>query len=90
MLTAPGAMTAALDYYRAWDDSLDQTPVITVPTLFVWSDDDVALGRVPAEQTADWVTGPYRFEIVAGVSHWIPEVVPELLSDLILEQLTAR
>ena len=90
VLTAPGAMTAALDYYRAWDDSLDQTPVITVPTLFVWSDDDVALGRTGAEATAAFVSGPYRFEVLEGVSHWIPELAPEELGALILEHLAAH
>jgi len=90
VLTDPGALDAGLNYYRAWGAELDGTGPISVPTLYVWSDADVALGRVPAEQTADWVTGPYRFEIVAGVSHWIPEVVPDELSALILEQLAAR
>ena len=88
--TSPGAMTATLNYYRAWDDSLDQTPVITVPTLFVWSDDDVALGRTAAEATADLVSGPYRFEVFEGLSHWIPELAPDRLGALVLEQLAAH
>lgn len=90
VLTDSGAMDAALHYYRAWGDDLDGTGPISVPTLYVWSDDDVALGRVAAEQTADWVTGPYRFEVIEGVSHWIPEVVPDRLADLLLEQLAGR
>jgi pimeloyl-ACP methyl ester carboxylesterase len=87
VLSAPGAMTAALNYYRAWDDALDSVGPVDVPTLFVWSTDDVALGRVAAEATEDWVTGPYRFEVLDGVSHWIPEVAPTVLSRLILEHL---
>jgi pimeloyl-ACP methyl ester carboxylesterase len=88
--TDPGAMTATLNWYRAWDDSLDDTPPITVPTLFVWSDDDVALGRAGAEATADFVEGPYRFEVFEGLSHWIPEVAPERLAALLVEQVTAH
>ena len=87
VLSEPGAMDAALSYYRAWGDDLDSVGPISVPTLFVWSTDDVALGRVAAEQTADWVAGPYRFEVIDGVSHWIPEVVPDVLADLVLEQI---
>jgi pimeloyl-ACP methyl ester carboxylesterase len=90
VLTEPGAMDAALHYYRAWDDELDTVGPISVPTLYVWSDHDVALGRVAAEQTAEWVTGPYRFVVIDGVSHWIPEAVPDRLSDLILEQIGER
>ena len=87
VLTDPGAMTAALNYYRTWDDALDRLGPVATPTLFVWSTDDVALGRVPAEATADWVTGPYRFEVFEGISHWIPEVAPEELSRLVLAHL---
>jgi pimeloyl-ACP methyl ester carboxylesterase len=85
VLTDPGAMTAALNYYRAWDDVLDTVGPIEVPTLFVWSTNDVALGRVAAEATKDYVTGPYRFEVFEGISHWIPEVAPDDLARLALE-----
>jgi pimeloyl-ACP methyl ester carboxylesterase len=87
VLTDPGAMTAALNYYRAWDDALDSLGPVAVPTLFVWSTGDVALGRVAAEATADHVTGPYRFEVLDGVSHWIPEVASESLNPLLLRHL---
>ena len=87
LLTDPGAMTAALNYYRAWDDELDSVSPVTVPTLFVWSTDDVALGRVAAEATKHHVTGPYRFEVLEGISHWIPEVASEDLSRMMLEHL---
>ena len=89
VLTDPGAMTAALHYYRAWGTDLDSVGPIAVSTLFVWSTDDVALGRVAAEATAEWVTGPYRFEVLDGVSHWIPEVVPDTVSRLALEHMGA-
>jgi pimeloyl-ACP methyl ester carboxylesterase len=87
VLTSPGAMTSALHYYRAWDDALDRLGPVSTPTLFVWSTDDVALGRVAAEATKDWVTGPYRFEVLEGISHWIPEVAPDELARLTLEHL---
>ena len=89
VLTDPGAMTAALNYYRAWGDVLDSVGPIAVPTLFVWSTDDVALGRIPAEATKDYVTGPYRFEVLEGISHWIPEVASEDLSRMTLQHLAA-
>ena len=34
------------------------------------------VGHSAAEWTADHVTGPYRFEVLRGVSHWIPETAP--------------
>ena len=60
---------------------------MTVPTLYVWSTDDTAFARSTAEASAEFVTGPYRFEILEGISHWIAEEVPERLSELLVEHL---
>ncbi len=88
VLTQPGAMTAALNWYRAVDRStaMAMRP-ITTPTLYVWSTNDPALGREAAEATATHVTGPYRFEVLEGVSHWIPEEAPDALNALLLEHV---
>ena len=68
----PGALTGGLNWYRANDFRAEIGP-ITVPTMYVWSTDDIALGREAAEGTAAYVEGPYRFEVIEGVSHWLPE-----------------
>jgi len=86
-MSGPGALTAALNWYRAMGAGLAAVGPIGVPTLFVWSTGDVALGREGAEATASHVEGRYRFEVLEGVSHWIPEEVPDLLSRLLLEHL---
>jgi pimeloyl-ACP methyl ester carboxylesterase len=84
----PGVLTAALNWYRA--GSLSE-PVdlgrIAPRTLYVWSDNDMALGRVAAEATGEYVDGPYRFEVLPGISHWIPEAAPARLNELLLEHL---
>ncbi|HEY3096518.1 MAG TPA: alpha/beta hydrolase [Acidimicrobiia bacterium] len=88
VLTQPGAMTAALNWYRAVDRSTATAMrPITTPTLYVWSTNDPALGREAAEATATHVTGPYRFEVLEGVSHWIPEEAPDALNALLLGHL---
>jgi pimeloyl-ACP methyl ester carboxylesterase len=87
----PRAMTAALNWYRATEPhSLIDVGPITVPSLYVWSDNDIALGRTAAEATAQWVSGPYRFEVLRGVSHWIPETAPVDLNRLLLDHLAAH
>ncbi len=87
-LSEPGALTAALNWYRANDlHSPMEVGPITMPTLYVWSTDDMALGRVAAEATAAFALGPYRFEVLEGVTHWIPDVEPERLSALLLGHL---
>src|SRR5947209_5407204 len=88
LFSQPGALTAALNWYRAASigDVTDLGP-ITTPTLYIWSDQDVALGREAAEATAQHVAGPYRFEVLEGVSHWIPEETPDALNTLLLDHL---
>jgi pimeloyl-ACP methyl ester carboxylesterase len=87
-LCDPATLTAALNWYRALDvRSLAGVGTITVPTLYVWSTDDPALGRKAAENTAAHVRGPYRFEVLDGVSHWIPEEAADRLNELLLEHL---
>ncbi|WP_143684190.1 alpha/beta fold hydrolase, partial [Streptomyces diastatochromogenes] len=88
-LSQPGALTAALNWYRAGrpDGAIG---VIDVPTLYVWSTEDSAFGPAAAQETGRWVNGPYRFEILQGVSHWVPEEAPETLSRLLLEHLRAH
>ena len=83
-MTEPGALTAALNWYRATrfeDESMRRLGPVGVPTMYVWSTDDIALGREAAEATADYVTAPYRFEVLEGVSHWVPETAPDTLND---------
>jgi pimeloyl-ACP methyl ester carboxylesterase len=87
-LGTPDAMKAALNWYRAADLTLvEGLGPITTPTLYVWSTNDPALGREAAEATAEHVAGPYRFEVLDGVSHWIAEEAPEQLNALLLEHL---
>jgi pimeloyl-ACP methyl ester carboxylesterase len=87
-MVEPGALTAALNWYRAVDiGSIEGLGPITMPTMFVWSTDDLALGREGAEATAQHVEGPYRFEVLEGVSHWIPEAAADDLNRLLLDHL---
>jgi pimeloyl-ACP methyl ester carboxylesterase len=85
-LSAPGALTAALNWYRAMSSSTRVDPV-GVPTTYVWSDGDVAVGRTAAEACADQVTGDYRFVELPGITHWIPEQAPEPLAHAVLDRI---
>jgi pimeloyl-ACP methyl ester carboxylesterase len=84
------AMRAALNWYRAADLSLvEGLGPIVAPTMYVWSTDDPALGREAAEATARFVDGPYRFEVLEGVSHWVSDQAPDRLNALLLDHLPA-
>jgi pimeloyl-ACP methyl ester carboxylesterase len=85
-----GDMNGAINWYRA----LPFTPPtrygpVTVPTTYVYSTGDFALGRQAADLTQHYVKGPYRYEVLDGVSHWIPEEAPEPSAALILDRVAS-
>jgi pimeloyl-ACP methyl ester carboxylesterase len=88
----PGALKTAIHWYRAIPLSKPPTSdqKISVPTMYVWSDQDIALLPKAAHDTARYVTAEYRFEVLPGVSHWIPDVEPDRLADLLLEWFEAH
>ncbi|MGH1491463.1 MAG: alpha/beta fold hydrolase [Acidimicrobiales bacterium] len=86
------ALDAAINWYRAMSKSTPQpadVPASTVPTLYVWGNEDASVGRAGAEGTADLVQGPYRFAEVPGGSHCITDQSPGVFTDLLLEHLSS-
>ncbi|MGI9596144.1 MAG: alpha/beta fold hydrolase [Acidimicrobiales bacterium] len=84
------ALDAAINWYRAMGRSTPlpaDVPAVAVPTLYVWGNADSSVGRVAAESTADFVTGPYRFVEVPGGSHCIPDQSPGLFTELLIEHI---
>ncbi len=87
----PGALTAALAWYRALPfDARDPVGTVRVPTLHLWSTRDVALGRAATEQTRRFVDAPYRLEVLEGVPHFIPELAPGRVAELVTEHVRAH
>ncbi len=88
-LKQPGALTAALNWYRAnftgdIKSTLSCAPV-EIPATMIWSDADAALGREQAELTSRYAYSDYRFCELAGVDHWIPQhAAPALASEIAL------
>jgi pimeloyl-ACP methyl ester carboxylesterase len=82
-----GTLTGALNWYRATTSVEHPLGSITVPTTYIWGDQDQALGEVAAFATAKYVTGPYRFERLSGKSHWLLEECPDEVATLILNRV---
>jgi pimeloyl-ACP methyl ester carboxylesterase len=81
----------ALNWYRAMVFSSSRTlrSTVTVPTLYVWSDGDVAIAPRGAALTPRFVAGPCTYEVLAGVSHWIPDEAPAQLDALLTRHFVA-
>ena len=92
VLGSKGALGSALNWYRAnIADRQVSGPaigVVHVPTMFTWSDGDTALCIDGAELTEEYVDAPYRFEVIEGVSHWIPDLATDQMTELLLDHIT--
>ncbi len=84
------AMEAALAWYRARGAIRGPLGPINVPTLFIWGDADDTVGRVAAEGTADFITAPYRFEVLPGAGHFAADQMPDRVSELMLEHIRSH
>jgi pimeloyl-ACP methyl ester carboxylesterase len=83
--TQPGGMTGPINWYRALPLGMRESLAdVTVPTMLVWSDKDQFITRTAVDLCPQYVKGPYRLEVLPGVSHWIPEEEPARTADLLL------
>jgi pimeloyl-ACP methyl ester carboxylesterase len=90
--SAPGALTAALDWYRgSWlpDRRRASDHETSTPTTYVWGDGDQALGRRAAELSAHYGGPGYRFVEVSG-NHWLPETRPDEVAEAVLGGVLRR
>jgi epoxide hydrolase 4 len=94
-LRPDGALTAALNYYRAnmppasWLRDPPDPPEIAVPTMIIWGEADAYMDTLLLERSAATVTGPLRVERLPGVSHWVQEEAPHRVNELLLDFLAA-
>jgi pimeloyl-ACP methyl ester carboxylesterase len=92
-LRRDGAVTAALNYYRAnmppasWLRPPPDLPPIEVPTMIIWGEADAYMGQVLLERSATKVAGPLRIERLPGVSHWVQQETPERVNQLLVDFL---
>jgi len=92
-LSRPGALTASLNWYRAnlaprMPGPRPEFPPVTAPVLGIWSDGDRYLDGHRMRASGEVVKGPWRYEEIAGASHWIPLDAPEQLNELLLGWLS--
>jgi pimeloyl-ACP methyl ester carboxylesterase len=87
--SAPGAATAAINYYRAAARSRVPTGVkkIAAPTLLIWGEDDFALGIELTRGMDGLFERSPRVEYVPDTSHWVMEERPDVVNRLLLEFL---
>lgn len=85
----PGALSAALNWYRAFEfRSLDPVGKVRPPTLFIWGREDGAFGRVAAIETVNYMDGAYRLRTVAA-GHDLMLEAQDIVTEDVLAHLEA-
>lgn len=92
-LSRDGALTAALNYYRAnippasWLRPPPDLPPVEVPTMIIWGQADSNMSDMLLEQSMTKVSGPLRVERLPGVSHWVQQEAPDRVNPLLVDFL---
>ena len=95
-LARPGALTAALNWYRAnlhprtWIEPPLVFPQIQAPTMGVWSSGDFALDEAGMLGSSRYVDGSWRYERVEGAGHWMQLEAADQVSALLVNFLTTQ
>lgn len=88
IFTQPSARTAVINWYRGimlTEEHISYGKIST-PTLFIWGNEDLAIGRASVEKSHEYMTGYYNFcELNAG--HWLNEFNEPEVSELIIEHI---
>lgn len=91
-LERPGALTAALNWYRANLHPRRELrparpyPPVTAPTLGIWSSGDAYLNEAQMTGSAAFVDD-WRYERIEGAGHWMQLDAPDAVSALIRSHL---
>jgi epoxide hydrolase 4 len=93
-LEKPGALTAALKYYRSllspqtWLTNWGRSPnLITSPTLVLWGEEDQFLSSKLTEGVDKLITAPFRLKLVPQCGHWVQQEAPQTVNRELLEFL---
>lgn len=85
----PGALKAMINWYRGLirgggGKRMDVKgyPVIDIPTLMIWGEDDVALSKKSTYGT-DKVCSDFTIRYLPKVSHWVQQEAPEAVNAIV-------
>lgn len=85
----PGALTAMINYYRAFFKGKPISEkrrvmglILEIPTLMIWGEEDAALGKELTYGTEKLVTD-FTIRYLPNVSHWVQQEAPETVNAMI-------
>lgn len=91
-LSEPGAVEAAIDWYRASATAMRREGLgaVSMPTMYVWGSNDSSVGRMAAEGTAQYGGPRYRFVEIDGAGHFLTDDSAQRVNELLVAHLVAN
>jgi len=92
-LESAGSLTPGLNWYRAnippesWIEPPLALPPVQASTMGIWSTGDGALTEIQMTDSAENVSGPWRYERLEGPGHWMQLDAPDQVNALLLDFL---
>ena len=92
-LQRPGALTAALNWYRANVHPRNglapsgPLPPVQADTLGIWSTGDAYLLEDGMRNSGEHVAGAWRYERIEGAGHWMQLDAPQRVNELLVDFL---
>jgi pimeloyl-ACP methyl ester carboxylesterase len=87
----PASITSSLGVYRAITppesnlDPVPSFPKINLPTLGMWSTEDIALVESGMTGSAEQISGPWHYQRIQGASHWMQIDAPGPVNAALLD-----
>jgi pimeloyl-ACP methyl ester carboxylesterase len=93
-MSKPGAIRAALSYYRQLVRRgprayRGQNLQVNVPTLLIWGEHDIALGIELTHNLEPWVPN-LQIKYIPDSGHWVQQEQPDKVNQYILEFLREK
>jgi pimeloyl-ACP methyl ester carboxylesterase len=92
----PGATRAMVNWYRGavrtgsrLQRLIESPPILEVPTLMIWGEEDAALGKELTYGTEELMKD-FTLRYLPGVSHWVQQEAPEAVNAMIEAWLTGK
>jgi pimeloyl-ACP methyl ester carboxylesterase len=92
-ISRPGALTAMINYYRAFGRSAPRLRgdgnrvgadgIVRVPAMVIWGEQDFALNIHNLDGLERYVPD-LRIECIPDASHWVPADAPERVNELLI------
>lgn len=90
----PGALRGMINWYRALPFELrdvrrNRHEVVETPTLMIWGEQDIALGKELTERT-DELVADLTLRFLPGASHWVQQDQPDVVNAMLAAFLTGE